>query len=170
MTKQHIAAFVFCALALPTAALAATPLPYSPEQTPLTWDQLKDACANPSSYGNQLAPTNIYIDCVDTKTGWRLSNITPGSSHYSLSVYVASTKGFVAPDVTSSAFSAPDCHEFVEETKTRRITQDNVMCIELEGFISAQDYCAQKLVNEPVVVELTGQSINTCSLPTGQRP
>ena len=76
MSKKLIATFVFCALALPAGARAGTSLPssYAPEQTRLTWDDLKDACVHPMNHGNQLPPASIHVECNDSKTGWRLSS------------------------------------------------------------------------------------------------
>ena len=60
--------------------------------TPVSFDEIRSACLNPSLFHNQIAPSNIQVSCTDVQTKWIAD---PAGS-----IAMANTR-----DVTSSVIS-----------------------------------------------------------------
>lgn len=115
----------------------------------LSFEDLREACKNPTRFHNQIAPTNIRVTCKDAQSKWvaEVSRNFGMPTSRQITTHVISDKYSTA--VTTSAVAAADqvaaCPRFKLVTETLE-TVRAISCDELIAFQgSAVDFCASTL-------------------------
>jgi hypothetical protein len=146
----------------------------------LSFEQIKDACSNPSKFQNQQAPSNLQITCEEHVSRWLpyvAKEMQLPRSRYIVSS-LTSDKYSVAPsqhamDVDMQSAQCPSFKEVLEVTSFTKATS----CDELLNFKGdEQDFCADILDRarqaNPKMVQLndTGRVVEFCSEGVKQEP
>lgn len=158
--------------ALLATALLATPA-FAGGSGGLTFDQIKDACQNPSKYQNQIAPTSLQITCEEHVTSWVpyvSKEMQLPRSRYIVSS-LTSNKYQVSPSTNAMNvdMQTAQCPSFKETLEVTSFTKDTT-CEELLGWNGTeQDLCADILDKarqaNPKLVQIndTGKIVEFCS-------
>jgi hypothetical protein len=159
-------------LALALALVSATAVAGGSTQG-LTFDEIRDACQNPSKFQNQLAPSNLQITCEEHVSRWLpylSKEMQLPRSRYIVSS-LTSDKYSVSPsqhamDVDLQSAQCPSFKEVLEITSFTKATS----CDELLGFKGdEQDFCADVCDKarqaNPKMVQIndTGRVVEFCS-------
>jgi hypothetical protein len=140
----------------------------------LTFDQLKDACRNPSSFHNQNAPSNIQISCRNLTYKWipdpdgAMTMAIP--RHVTSSIY---SDKYVVGSVTEPV-GTPNQNVSCPRFKQVSQSVETVLAVTCDQILAAKgnltDYCTAALDNmtksnpASIVQQDTERTIDTCTL------
>lgn len=142
----------------------------------IRFEELKEACANPARYHNQVAPTNIQISCTEMRTKWVADpqDSVALPTKRLIMTSVISNKYTVSPTSAQLA-SEPQmegCNQFKQVVESVEAVHTGT-CEALIAFQgTAEDYCATNIdalrtANpESIKIQETGKKINFCGSKT----
>jgi len=149
----------------------------SPEQNKsgtqnIQFEELKEACANPARYHNQVAPSNIQISCNEVKTKWVADPMAAASlpTKRIIVTSVISNKYSVSPTTVqlTSDPQAIECNQFKQVVESVESVH-TASCETLQAFQgTAEEYCASNVDAlrasnpEAIKVQETGKKISFC--------
>lgn len=143
----------------------------------LSFDDIREACQNPSKYQNQIAPSNLQITCEEHISRWlpyQSKEMQLPRSRYVM-VSLTSDKYQMSPsqhamDVDMQSGQCPSFKETLEVTSFAKATSCDEL-LEFKG--NAQEFCAEILERarqaNPKIVQIndSGRVIEFCT-PQGQ--
>lgn len=142
----------------------------------IRFEELKEACANPARYHNQVAPTNIQISCKEMRTKWVADpqDSVALPTKRLIVTSVISNKYSVSP-TTAQVASEPqmgECNQFKQVLETVEAVHTGT-CEALMAFQgTADEYCAANVDSlrtanpQSVQAQETGKKISFCNSKT----
>ena len=137
---------------------------------------LKDGCANPARYHNQIPPVDIKIHCEDTRIEWVYVDDQSGtfSNHRKMCISAVTNKPNIRAGKLCFPCNHPDspykCGSWKEVCKTVDMTFA-VTCEQVMGMRSIGDFCLQLLDKEVTAtdekileVKDTGKTKSVCGV------
>jgi hypothetical protein len=146
----------------------------------LSFDEIRDACSNPSKYQNQIAPQNLQITCEEHVSQWvpyQAKDMTLPRSRYIISSLTADKYQVLprthAMDVDMYTAQCPSFKEILQATSFSKATS----CDELLSFKGGeQEFCAGILdkarQDNPKIVQIndSGRVVEFCTESVQQQP
>ncbi len=145
------------------------------QQRQLTWDQLIQACQNPTSFQSQRQPNAIRLTCEDTQFVWEndKSDAMEIDNRRSIVASLSSDKFYVIKQETSvpvSSYQTP-CPR-LKEVQVTYTKSFSLTCQELISFRgSMNDFCKSRVDQDMVSNKAlatrvdTGNVYNMCASP-----
>lgn len=142
----------------------------------IRFEDLKEACANPARYHNQVAPTNIQISCTELKTKWVADPQEAVSlpTKRLIMTSVISNKYTVSP-TTAQLACEPQmeaCNQFKQVVESVEAVHTGT-CESLMAFQgTAEEYCAANIDSlrvanpDSIKIQETGKKISFCDSKT----
>lgn len=166
--------FAACAF-LGTIAMGTTAMAEGGQQKQLSWDQLIQACQNPTAFQSQRQPNAIRLTCEDTQFVWETdhSQNMEIDNRRSIVASLSSDKFFVVKQENSvpmNAFQTPCPHlKEVQVTYTKSFALTCQELINHRG--SMNDFCKSRVDQDMVANKSlatrtdTGNVYNMCAAP-----
>jgi hypothetical protein len=146
--------------------------------TYMGFDDVRQACLEPTKFQNQIAPKNLQISCEDRGTRWQ--PVSPARMELGRSRQViaslSSDKYMVAPETDFLAMEAQvaSCPRFKEVLEVLNFTKAT-SCDEILSFKGSEtEFCTQLLDQvreanpQSIQISDTGNMADLCSLPQEQ--
>lgn len=145
-----------------------------PDANVLRFDELREACANPARFHNQVAPSNIQVSCTELKTKW----VADPQSSVALPTKrvvvtsISSNKYKVNP-ITAELASDPQpagCDQYKQVIETLESVQSTTCEQIMAHQGTADEFCAGQLESlkmanpQSVKQEETGKKAGFCNV------